>query len=301
VDLARLPRSVGRDLGGEGQLQSLVQSLIAAQKVLDDAANSHPSLRGPSRAIRRLARVASRPYRLAILGESNSGKSSIANFLIGGVTLPALPVANTRLPTLLYYAPVPVAGALHANGKRYAVSPHDDVPLQHTIRLEVGLPARLLRSLEILDFPGSANPLFPARPEAAVRHGIDAAIWTTVATQAWRETERLAWAGLPPRIRSSGVLAVTHCDLVATREDFQKLKARLQVVALAHFSTLCFVAAGGATPAGSRETGSGGDLFSAIGNLAHQFAEHRRAKAVRVARQLAAQTLAGLENAPAGA
>ena len=89
----------------ENRLRSLVQNLDSAQNILRKAAASHAFLEAPARALGRVARVASRPLRLAILGESNSGKSSLANLLAGEATLPALPVANTMLPTLLRYAP----------------------------------------------------------------------------------------------------------------------------------------------------------------------------------------------------
>ncbi len=283
------------------ELRGLLQSLDMAQKALDAAASSYPVLRAPARAVRRLTRAASRPFRIAILGESNSGKSSIANLLTGGVTLPALPVANTRLPTLLYYAPTAVVRALHAGGKRFPLPAHTGGPGREIIRLEVGLPSPILRDIEILDFPGAANPLFPSKPEAALRHGVDAAIWATVATQAWRETERIAWVNLPLRIKSRSVLAVTHCDLIATEADFRKLKARLQAVAVPHFSVMCFIAAAsGAAPAAAAEPGSGVDLFSAAGRLSREFAAERRGKALLRARRLAAQTLARLEGGAKG-
>src|SRR5215469_1902361 len=76
----------------EAELLPLVQSLESARSILHRAAASYSFLEAPARALGRVARAACRPWRLAILGESNSGKSSLANLLAGEATLPALPV-----------------------------------------------------------------------------------------------------------------------------------------------------------------------------------------------------------------
>ncbi len=280
----------------EAELQSLTHSLGTAQDILQRAAAAYPGLQTVSRARRRISMAANRPLRLAILGETNSGKSSLANLLAGHMTLPALPVANTRLPTLLHYAPVPFAAALHANGKRFALSAGKDTPPETIIRLEVGLPDKTLRQVEILDFPGSANPLLPTALSAVLQHGASAAIWATVATQAWRETERAAWLGLPQKIRSRGLLVVTHCDLITNQEDFRRLRARLESAAKPHFQGMCFLAAPpGNRPGGAAEAGAATGLLAEVRRLARQFSADRLGKAVLITRRLAAQTLARLD------
>ncbi len=278
-------------------LRSLIENLNTAQNLLQKTAYACPALYAAARALRRTAGVIDRPFRLAVLGESNSGKSTIANLLAGQVTLPALPVANTRLPTLLHYAPVPFVEALQESGGKFSLSPDDEFSFQNVLRLEVGLPSEALRGIEILDFPGSANPLFRADVTAVLRHRIDGAIWATVATQAWRETERQAWLSLPQRIRRRGILAVTHRDLIRSEDDFVKLKARLQAVQQAHFPALCFVAAtkrGTAAGTGSKSQ-PGADLVLQVKRLIHTFNSTRAEKAVRITRRVASQALADLE------
>jgi hypothetical protein len=271
--------------------QSLLKSLNTAQRTLERAGNSYPVLQAPHRALGRIARAAIRPLRVAILGESNSGKSTLANFLVGDVMLPALPAANTRLPTLLQYAPSPFAAAVHASGQRFSLLASGGVPPGLVTRLEAGLPNELLRLVEIVDFPGSANPLIPANPLDVLSHGIDAAIWTTVATQAWRESERAGWLRLPQRIRSFGLLAVTHCDLISTAEDFRRLRARIEAVARPHFQAIFFVAAKKSNEKADVEWADNDGLFSEIQRLAHQFSSERVAKAAFVTRHLAATVL----------
>jgi Dynamin family len=270
---------------------SLLQSLDSAQRALERVRNSYPVLQAPYRALGRIARAARRPLRLAILGESNSGKSTLANLLVGDVMLPALPAANTRLPTLLQYAPSTFAAAVLPDGQRFALGARGNIPPGHIMRLEAGLPNEVLRLVEIVDFPGGANPLLPTDPLDVLSHGIDAAIWTTVATQAWRESERAAWLRLPQRIRSLGLLAVTHCDLISSADDFKRLRARLEAVAAPHFQGVFFIAAAKSNETPAAEWAENAALFSEMRRLAHQFSSERVAKAALVSRLLAAAVL----------
>ncbi len=286
--MSLLRKFVKMDL--EGKRQFAVQNLIEAERALRKAVGAHPALEGPSRAFGRIARAANRPLRLGILGESNSGKSSLANLLVGVATLPALPVANTRLPTLLTYAPAPFVMALYENGERITLSARAAAQRSAMKRLEVGLPASMLRSVEILDFPGSANVLLPAARQDPSDCGIDAAIWTTVATQAWRESERTHWLALPQAVRSRSVLAVTFCDVIGGGEsDLKRLQARLDQSARPHFREVCYVGAGDAGPAASASGGQA--LLAQIKSLAQEFASARLEKATAIARRLADHAL----------
>ena len=274
----------------EAKLRFAVQNLIEAERALRKAASAHPALEGSSRAFGRMARAANRPLRLGILGESNSGKSSLANLLVGVATLPALPVANTRLPTLLTYAPAPFVMALYETGERITLSASLAAQRSAMKRLEVGLPASILRSVEILDFPGSANVLLPVTRQDPAGYGIDAAIWTTVATQAWRESERTHWLALPEAVRSRSVLAVTFCDVIGGGEsDLKRLQARLEQSARPHFREICYVGAGdaGAAAAAPGEQA----LFAQVRSLAREFASRRLEKATAIARRLADHAL----------
>lgn len=267
-----------------------IENLLNAEAVLRGAADAHPFLQRPARALSRLARAVSRPLRIAILGEPNSGKSSLANLLIGAATLPALPVRNTRLPTLLKYAPAPIAAAVDDRGKRFTLSARESIPPEIVSYVEVGLPSEILRRAEIMDFPGSATPQFPACGTFALKYGIDAAIWATVATQAWRESERMAWLELPQRIRERGLLSVTHCDLIAAGEDGTKrLRARLENTAQPYFCGISFTgAAGSESPAAVLPEH---DLLRQLTRLAQEFAAGRLSRAIGAASRVAEKAL----------
>jgi ribosome biogenesis GTPase A len=104
----------------EGKLQLAAQGLANAEGILRRAADAYPFLDGPGRAFRRMAQAANRPLRIGTLGEANSGKSSLANLLAGASVLPADPVLNTALPSLLKYASKPSVTVIFESGRRVA-------------------------------------------------------------------------------------------------------------------------------------------------------------------------------------
>ena len=291
----------------EGKLRFAAQSLASAEGILRKAADAYPFLDGPGRAFRRMAKAANRPLRIGILGEANSGKSSLANLLAGVSALPADPVANTRLPALLKYAAKPSVTAIYESGERIAFPVRQNVaqvvaaiqdsggksylpagksvPPGRVKIVEVGLPSDILHSVEILDLPAGHRGL-PG-------YGMDAAIWTTVATQAWRESERAQWTKLPRSVRSRSLLAVTFCDLVAGRENnLKRLQARLETSAKPHFRGICFVANGDLDPAAAASRNK--VLSVQIQYLAQEFTAERVGKAMSIARRLMANAIAKL-------
>jgi hypothetical protein len=177
------------------------------------------------RALLRMEQRLDRPLRLAICGEYNAGKSSLANLLGGIESLPTAAITNTRIPTLLYYAPEPEIWAVRNAAGQLARVRADQNTLPHAVfRLEVGLPSPRLRAIQVLDFPGLAGP---GQVDLA-GHAVDAALWCTVSTQAWKESERLAWGQIPARLRACGLLIATHADLLASAGEREKLLMRLR-------------------------------------------------------------------------
>src|SRR5258708_17918093 len=53
-------------------------------------------------------------------------------------------------------------------------------------------------------------------------HAVDLAIWCTLSTQAWKESERVAWEQIPARLRSRGLLVATHSDLLRNGSDLER-------------------------------------------------------------------------------
>jgi predicted nucleic acid-binding protein len=188
-----------------------------------------PSTLSPAiRALRRIEARLDRPLRLAVIGEFNSGKSSLANLLARSETLPTAVVSNTRIPTLLCYSGEPKIWAVDEHGQREWLRADQRVLPNSIFRLEVGLPTERLRTVQIIDLPGIADPKFHAPDIEAEVRDADAVLWCTVSTQAWKESERSAWRDLPARLRARGLLVATHADLLQDHRDADKLLQRLR-------------------------------------------------------------------------
>lgn len=249
-----------------------------------------------------------RPLRIAIIGEINSGKSSVANLLAGLESLPTAVICNTRFPTLLYYAREPEVWTAGENGKRERVYGGRGVPQQSIFRIEVGLPSPRLREIQILDLPGLSDPMLGGPAVDLAAHHVDAAVWCTMSTQAWKESERTAWSALPPRLRTRGLLASTHCDLLHDPADRRKLLARLRHEAGTSFrsivllSTLEALASMGKAPWGLAAVAwmaSGAEtLATELGALLLDLREQRAAAALKMTSRIAQRALSRIDDRP---
>jgi hypothetical protein len=253
------------------------------------------------RALRRTQQRLDRPLRLAICGESNSGKSSLANLLGQIESLPTAAISNTRIPTLIYYAHEPQIWVVHGTPGQRARVPADPNALPRSIfRLEVGLPSPRLRAVEILDCPGLADP----EQIDLASHAVNAALWCTVSIQAWKESERIAWSQLPARLRSRGLLVATHADLLSDDRDRDKLLTRLRgecgsmfrdMILIATIDALAMVQNGESSrvPGAWHATGAG-MLETALSALMDDAREQRAKSALRVTGRIAHHALSSI-------
>jgi len=216
----------------------IVRQLDRALVHLEGSASATVILSPVIRALKRSRSRLQRPLRLAIVGEFNAGKSSLANLLAGVDSLPTAIVSSTHIPTLLYYARKPQVWAVHLDRRRELLRLNRPIPEQTIFRLEVGLPSSRLHAMQVLDLPGFANPRFFVSPEDLVPHNVDAVAWCTLCTQAWKETERSSWDQIPARLRGRGLLVVTHCDLLRRKSDTERLLARLRTEAGPSFDAI---------------------------------------------------------------
>jgi hypothetical protein len=172
-----------------------------------------------------------RPLRIAIVGEFNSGKSSLANLLLGIEGLPTAVISSTQIPTLLYHSVRPQVFVVDRNDRRTEVRDIASIPKTSIRWLEVGLPSPRLHGLEILDLPGLADPRFERGMGDLMLATAHVLLWCTASTQAWKESERIAWEILPAPLRRHALLVVTHSDLVNDARDTHKLLRRLRMEA----------------------------------------------------------------------
>lgn len=187
-----------------------------------------------------------RPPRVVLMGEFNSGKSTLANALIGADVLPTSVLANSRIPILVHYSPAPtIRFEGHDRVSRpLTLATLDDVRQGQARMLEVGLPVERLKRFELIDTPGLATGaarLDDMVMDACRRSNI--AVWCTVATQAWKASECSIWAAVPDRLRQRSILAVTHIDALNCERDRDRLEQRVEKEAAPRFSAHTMIAA----------------------------------------------------------
>jgi energy-coupling factor transporter ATP-binding protein EcfA2 len=283
----------------------VVQQLRHARLRLERAATPDLRLSPAIRALWRTELRLDRPLRVAICGEMNAGKSSLANLLAGIESLPTAVISNTRIPTLLYYAAEAQIWTVEANGKRERLSSDNTGPRPSIFRIEVGLPSPRLRTIQILDLPGLSDPRMGGSDVDLAAHHVDAAIWCTMSTQAWKESERTAWSMLSPRLAARGVLVATHRDLLHDPRDRQKLLARLReevgtsftsIILMSTLDALAVMGKGHRGLSGAAWIASGAEaLEAALGSLLLAVRERRAASALRMTGRIAQRALARID------
>jgi GTPase Era involved in 16S rRNA processing len=200
-----------------------------------------------TRALRRLQRAAPHirqvrcgaPWRVVVIGEFNAGKTTLINALLGEALLPASVVANTRLVTVVSFA-ARARMSLELFDRTRATIDRAMLVCPAALvarRLHIALPHAALKTLSLIDTPGLSAG------DAAIEHRVhgalsraDVVVWCTPAMQAWKATEQTIWLGLPERIRSKGILAITFADAIGSPGDATQLMARLNAEAGPYFA-----------------------------------------------------------------
>ncbi|MFW5642277.1 MAG: hypothetical protein ACOCY0_05880, partial [Roseicyclus sp.] len=166
--------------------------------------------------------------RIAILGEFSSGKSTLANVLLGHVSS-RVRVTATQAPPIWYSHGTGRPVVVDDSGAETEIAPEQvsAVPVAGTAYVRVFLPAGILRDMDLIDMPGSSDPNMSADIWQGVLPHVDAAIWCTPATQAWRQSEAAIWDGMEPDLHDRSTLLVTRIDKVLSASDRSRLMSRL--------------------------------------------------------------------------
>lgn len=180
--------------------------------------------------IEQLRQDLERKPRVAILGEFNSGKTSLVNLLARTSSLPTSVLSNTRTVTLVEAAgasPDRLMGPMRALRSDSAIRPamvsspdlHYDVATSR---------APLLEACTLIDTPGLSDPSFVSPVTARLAALSDLALWCSPATQCWKASERAAFDAFPARPAWRSFLVVTGADMLRQADDRRRILARLE-------------------------------------------------------------------------
>jgi len=246
-------------------LGSIRDALISAE-----FAPGGEALHSAVRAVSRLHDAVARPIRIAVMGEENSGKSLLINYILKHQVLPSGAFAGENTHLLIRHAREASVHAVSADGSRNRLTSkafgrlakpgkrpptrnagviYDAARPQHASHasliaaglsggqpraqqapmklIEVGLPLGFLRRVEIIEVRSFPTGQASAASNRAFNQ-IDLAIWCTLATQAWKETEVAAWKRIPPGRRKLALMLVTYKDAIRRAVDETRITARLR-------------------------------------------------------------------------
>ena len=183
--------------------RAALQKLQAAIKPLEPADDDITALRQAEEDLEEL-------FLLVIVGEFNSGKSSLINALLGSDVLPEGVTPTTASINLLRYGP--------QAGER----PVSDFVVERTY------PAEFLRDISIVDTPGT-NAII-RKHEELTRHFVprsDLVLFITSADRPFTESER----GFMDTIREWGkkiVLILNKIDLLQNQEELDRVMSFIE-------------------------------------------------------------------------
>lgn len=169
---------------------------------------------------------------IAFSGEFSAGKSSLANMLAGADILPT-GIRHLPLPlVILNYSAEPrtVAGWWGKEHKTFPGIALEAAADTGPDFISVGLNTPALQQVSLFDLPGAGA--------SGIAHDdtntldllkfVDCAIWCTNGTSAWRDSERQLWKQVPEQLKKNSLLAITHVDLPAVKDDLPNIMKRLE-------------------------------------------------------------------------
>jgi hypothetical protein len=200
--------------------------------------------------------------RIAVLGEFNSGKTTLVNAMLGADLLPAGIATRTRLPIVARFGSRPSLTLKLADGRRVSLAQEtlDGPPAADARQVHYRSPLGSLKRITLVDTPASGlEDLIVDLHTVEACRGADLVVWCTPAMQAWKHSEQVLWLTLPVTLRKRGVLAVTFADQIASQVDLDRLSARLRADAGAFFRDIVVLT--DSSPVDSGPSLSGGRDF----------------------------------------
>lgn len=169
-----------------------------------------------------------RKPRIALMGEFSAGKSTLSNLLMGVRPLPEK-VTATRLSPVWVTFGTDAPYRVDIDGTREPISIErlEEVPVAETRYIHLSIEADILEVCDLIDFPGISDPNMSSDVWERMLTEVDAVIWCTHATQAWRQSEAAVWDTMPETVRENSILLITRYDKLTTERDRSRVIMRV--------------------------------------------------------------------------
>ncbi len=172
---------------------------------------------------------AARKPRIALMGEFSAGKSTLSNLLLGARPLPEKVTATRLAPVWISHGDQePYRVDIDGSSEAISLDALEQVPVLETRMIRLFLEADILEVCDLIDFPGISDPNMPSDVWERLLPEVDAVIWCTHATQAWRQSEAAVWDMMPKAMRDISVLLVTRFDKLLNDNDRRRVLQRVR-------------------------------------------------------------------------
>ena len=171
----------------------------------------------------------SRKPRVALMGEFSAGKSTLSNLLLGAKPLPEKVTATRLAPVWISHGDTaPYRVDIDGSTEPVSINALDAVPVYETRVIRLFLEADILEVCDLIDFPGISDPNMPSEVWERLLPEVDAVIWCTHATQAWRQSESAVWDTMPDALRANSILLITRYDKLINDNDRRRVLQRVR-------------------------------------------------------------------------
>lgn len=171
---------------------------------------------------------ATRPVRVAVCGEVSAGKSTVLNALLRQRLLPDN-IGKSRRPVVHvgHRAEPGVEIEDAEGGTTTAEGPGTEEMFHEVARVQLWSDHEHLAGFEVIEVPlTKAEEL--TQEQIELIGSTDVLIWVTIASQAWRLTEKTIVEKLGKARPAHGILAVTRGDKLRTERDRTRLRERME-------------------------------------------------------------------------
>ena len=170
--------------------------------------------------------TAAKPLRVVVCGEVNSGKSTVINAILKGRVLPDFFGEKTRPFIHIRHGVEPSVTARFAGGREEQLDAMSSDALKEADACVLVTDATHLEGIEIIEMP-FLNERDIRDDQIAFVESADLLVWTTIASQAWRLSEKTILDRCEKRPRAA-VLVVSRTDKLRSDEDREKLRSRME-------------------------------------------------------------------------
>ncbi|MEJ6402969.1 dynamin family protein [Yoonia sp. 2307UL14-13] len=170
-----------------------------------------------------------RKPRIALMGEFSAGKSTLSNLLLGARPLPEKVTATRLSPVWMSYGnQSPYREDVDGTTEPVSLDRLEGIPVEETRFIRLFMEADILDVIDLIDFPGISDPNMDSDVWERVLPEVDAVIWCTHATQAWRQSEAAVWENMPDAVREHSILLITRYDKLTTVNDRRRVFKRVR-------------------------------------------------------------------------